>query len=175
MAVVNRAFVAALLVAGAFAFAGCTPRAHKVARGSPAPSAAPVESTTTATSAVTVAEARVPSVAVFRAPGDATPWLRLPNPNEDGAQRVFLVKGDHGYWLDVLLPVRPNGTRGWIRAADVEVTTTDWRIKIELNAHRITGTQGTDVFLRVNLPGFRGGSIFRREDGAHGLTQAVST
>ena len=52
-----------------------------------------------------------------------------------GGQVSLLVLGartgsDGELWLRVLLPVRPNGTSGWVPADTVELGTTDWRIEI---------------------------------------------
>jgi len=79
-----------------------------------------------------VAQARGSSVAVFHQPADPNPWMRLASPNEDGAPRVFLVKSRRGDWLEVLLPVRPNGTKGWIRTSEVSLSENDYRIRIEI-------------------------------------------
>lgn len=92
-----------------------------------------------------VAESLVRSIPVFDAVGAPQPRTSLSNPNEDGAPRVFLVVADQGDWLQVLLPVRPNGSTGWIRRGDVAVKTTTYRVKVELNAHRITVWNGDQV------------------------------
>jgi lipoprotein-anchoring transpeptidase ErfK/SrfK len=112
--------------------------------GSPPAAGAPV---TLPAGLSTVAEvpSRASSIGVFRAAGDKTPYTRLSNPNEDGAPRVFLVTQRQGEWLQVLLPVRPNGTRGWIRAADVGLSQHDYRVRIELSGHRITVWRGAQV------------------------------
>lgn len=41
-------------------------------------------------------------------------------------------------WLQVLLPMRPNGSTGWIEAADVTLSTTTYEIRVELGAHKLT-------------------------------------
>jgi lipoprotein-anchoring transpeptidase ErfK/SrfK len=132
-----------VLVVAAVASASC---AH-ANRAAPAPEAVPAAPTGAPPSPgrqaeagghTTVAEAKVASVAVFRSPGDTAPATRLSNPNEDGAPRVFVVTSRQGPWLDVELPVRPNGSQGWIRASDVTLTDHDYRIRIRLGAHRIT-------------------------------------
>lgn len=92
-----------------------------------------------------VAQSKVPSVPVFEAPGDLKAKLSLSHPNEDGAPRVFLVKGRQSGWLQVLLPVRPNGSKGWIRENDVTLGKTTFRVKVELGAHRITVWDGAKV------------------------------
>jgi lipoprotein-anchoring transpeptidase ErfK/SrfK len=93
----------------------------------------------------TVAAVNGNAVEAFHAPGDAKPWVRFVNPNEDGAPRVFLLTRRQGNWLQVLLPMRPNGTRGWIRASDVTLSENSYRILIELGAHRIRVWRGNDV------------------------------
>jgi lipoprotein-anchoring transpeptidase ErfK/SrfK len=50
--------------------------------------------------------------------------------------------------LKVLLPVRPNGSTGWIRESAVSTFRHDFRITIELGLHRITVYRGSDVFLQ---------------------------
>lgn len=92
-----------------------------------------------------VAQSKVPSIPVFESPGAPTAKLSLSNPNEDNAPRVFLVKARQSGWLQVLLPVRPNGSKGWIRENDVTLGKTNFRIKIELGAHRITVWDGNKV------------------------------
>jgi lipoprotein-anchoring transpeptidase ErfK/SrfK len=55
-----------------------------------------------------------------------------------GSRRVLLVtKQRSDGWLQVVLPVRPNNTRGWIRKANVITTTNRMRIVIDRTAHRL--------------------------------------
>jgi lipoprotein-anchoring transpeptidase ErfK/SrfK len=56
---------------------------------------------------------------------------------------VFLVRNTEGGWLQVELPTRPNGSTGWIRASDVAVSQHDFRIDVELHAHRIMVWRGS--------------------------------
>ena len=96
----------------------------------------------------TVAESVVGEVAVFAEPGGAgDPVHRLAHPNEVGAPLVFLVEEQAGEWLRVLLPVRPNGSQGWIRAADVALSSHPYRIVVSLSALRITVFEGDAVLL----------------------------
>ena len=92
-----------------------------------------------------IATATGQSVPVFSEQGAKTPVSQLSNPNEDGAPRVFLIKARRGDWLQVLLPVRPNGSKGWIRVSDVAISSTVYRIRVELSAHRITVVRGRDL------------------------------
>ena len=95
-----------------------------------------------------VARANGASIAVFESPGAPDPKLRLRSPNEYGAPAVFLVKKRQPDWLEVLLPIRPNGSRGWIRQSDVSLASHPFRIKVELGAHRITVWNENKVFLQ---------------------------
>ena len=93
-----------------------------------------------------VATAVVPTVAVHAAPGDAEPTHTLENPSPPyGTPLVFLVREQQPDWLDVYVPVRPNGTTGWVRRSDVELTTHDYRMLVELGSHRLTVYQGENV------------------------------
>ncbi len=96
-----------------------------------------------------VAQVLVRAVAVFQKPGDAAPKLTLPNPTENGGPRVFLVdkQRDDG-WVRVYLPVRPNHSRGWIRATDVRLALDPYRIKISYAKHRIAVYRGEQRVLR---------------------------
>jgi len=96
-----------------------------------------------------VAEATVPSVAVYAAPGATTSTSALANPNRYRGKLVLLVTAVRlDGWLQVLLPVRPNGTTGWIHAGDVVLSNDPYRITVQLTAHRITVTKQGRVFLR---------------------------
>jgi len=92
-----------------------------------------------------VARAVGPKVPVFADKDAKDPVMELGNPNEDGALRVFLIKARRGDWLQVLLPVRPNASMGWIRASDVTITSTIYRVRVELGAHRITVVRGREL------------------------------
>ncbi len=94
-----------------------------------------------------VAAAVVSRVPVYTAPGAPSSTQSIANPNENGAPLVFLVQETKGDWLRVLLPVRPNGSSGWIRSRDVRLGQHGYRIVVELAAHRITVMEGANVFL----------------------------
>ncbi|HKG39009.1 MAG TPA: L,D-transpeptidase [Conexibacter sp.] len=87
-------------------------------------------------------------LAVYRRPGAARPARRLAGP----AARVYLVRERRpGGWLRVLLPVRPNGASGWIRARRVELRANPYRIDVHLRAHRLTVHRGTRTLLRTPI------------------------
>jgi len=45
---------------------------------------------------------------------------------------------DEGSWVNVRLPGRPNGRKGWIRASQTKRTSTEWQISIKLSTRRVT-------------------------------------
>ena len=45
-------------------------------------------------------------------------------------------------WIEVLLPTRPNGSTGWVHAADLSLSVTRYRITVELGAHRLQAFDG---------------------------------
>ncbi len=60
--------------------------------------------------------------------------------------QVFLVKQQRANgWVQVLLPVRPNGSTGWVKSSDVTLTANPYRIDVQLGDHTITVNKGNDV------------------------------
>ena len=94
-----------------------------------------------------VAHALVAQVPIYDAPGAQVASLALAHPQPSGAPLVLLVTEQRAGWLQVLLPIRPNGSTGWIRAEHASLVTHDFRIVVELGAHRITAYQGREVLL----------------------------
>lgn len=62
----------------------------------------------------------------------------LSNPTIEGQQLNVLVVARAGLWLRVRLPVRPNGTTGWVRLMDVTQYDVPYSIVVQLCAHRLT-------------------------------------
>lgn len=106
-----------------------------------APTQLPDDRSLIATSLVEVVEVR-------EAPDASAPVVhRLPHPTERGAPRALLVEQQQGAWLEVLLPVRPNGSRGWIRAEDVELSQTGYEVDVDLAAFELTVTRDGEEVL----------------------------
>ncbi|WP_062206063.1 L,D-transpeptidase [Demequina salsinemoris] len=85
------------------------------------------------------------SADVLTAP-DQTPLVMLVTESGEGAGAA----GDAG-WYEVYLPVRPNGSTGWVRASDVEVDTTRFWISVDLSEFTLTVHEGTDVVLTTQI------------------------
>lgn len=60
---------------------------------------------------------------------------------------VFLVEDEAEGWLEVHLPVRPNGSMGWVRDSDVTLATTDFSIEVSLVDFELTVFDGADAVL----------------------------
>ncbi|MDQ2826328.1 MAG: L,D-transpeptidase [Actinomycetota bacterium] len=100
-----------------------------------------------------VATATVPSVDVFSSPTSSTPTRSLANPQDSGAPLVMLVRSQQPGWVNVFLPIRPNGSSGWVKSGQVGVSQTNYYIVIGLSPHRITVFNGSSVVLdeRIGL------------------------
>jgi lipoprotein-anchoring transpeptidase ErfK/SrfK len=68
----------------------------------------------------------------------------LASPNDFGEDRAFLVESNEGEWLEVLLPIRPNGATGWVRGEDVSLTGTDYRVEIDMAEFEFTVHEGEE-------------------------------
>ena len=76
----------------------------------------------------------------------ATGWaFDNPGPYDPPQPFTMLVEEQRGDWLKVHLPVRPNGTMGWIRADDVELSTTTHRIEVRLGERTLRAYEGAEV------------------------------
>jgi lipoprotein-anchoring transpeptidase ErfK/SrfK len=129
------------------------------AKATPEPTSSTSTTTTTLPAYVSlVAEAAVPRLEVFDSPAESLlPAQQLPNPwfvNDDPdlpVDQVLLVTDQAEGWYQVLLPIRPNGSTGWVRAADVRIIQNRYRIHVELGAHRITVYDGDTVLLQETV------------------------
>ena len=101
-----------------------------------------------ARTAVVVATVKGSTISVYAEPGGRE-IHRLASPDRYGIPRVLLVTARHGSWLRALLPVRPNGAAGWVRAAGVRLVTNDYAVVVERRAHRLTVTHGGRVLMRL--------------------------
>ena len=164
------ATVAVVLLLGACG--GGTSDSGRTAPTQAAPAQAGPTTTTTAYPVFTVATATVPQVEVFDEPGQGAPSRTLESPDSwYGVPRVFLLRETRGDWLKVLLPARPNGSTGWIRASDVELSQHDYRVLIDVPARRLTAYKGTDVL--VEAPVAVGSSATPTPGGLFYTTQTI--
>lgn len=127
--------------------------APRLARRSTATTSAEPTTTTIPPGSSYVAVAAVPEVQVFDSPGATASGQVFENPwfvngDADAAvPLVFHVEDRTEGWVQVLLPVRPNGSTGWVREADVTLRLIGFRIVVELGEHRLTVYQNDQVVL----------------------------
>ncbi len=152
----RRRLLTGLATTSALVAAGCTPperptlvegssttttfpRFGQVLRG-PAESepitAEAIEATEPTVDQSIVATALVPEVEVFTSIG-GTVSHRMANPTPTNGPLVFLTTDNEPDWHQVLLPVRPNGSLGWVRNADVTLATHNYRIRVDLADFRL--------------------------------------
>lgn len=87
---------------------------------------------------VVVAEAIVPELAVYDRPTGGTPTRTLENPIATGGPLVLLTDGRIGDdRVKVSLPVRPNGSTGWVDAVDVRLLTNAYRVRVDLSDREV--------------------------------------
>ena len=95
----------------------------------------------------------VTNIGVFTSPDDPqpsqtfpNPWLYEPGNPATGVPQTFLVRSQRpDGWVEVLLPVRPNGSTGWVHASEVTLAQNPFHIAVSLGAHTITVTNANAV------------------------------
>ena len=112
----------------------------------PATSSAPASAPALPAGPVHVARSAT-DLAVFATPDATAPTQVLPATTSFGSGRALLVLEETADWLRVALPVRPNGTEGWVRRADVTVRTVDEAIDVDLGARTLTLSRAGAVVL----------------------------
>jgi len=73
------------------------------------------------------------------------------NPTYFDNPLVMQVLEDHGDWLKVLIQARPNHTEGWIKASDVDITTTTYRMVLSLADRHLTVYDGNEVVAETDV------------------------
>jgi hypothetical protein len=98
------------------------------------------------------------SIGIWRNPGDAGPRLRFDDRRTVyGKLALLAVDRRPGFWR-VALPVRPNGTTGWVREADVEAHIVVERVVVDLSAKKLRLYRGDRVVLETPVATGTGGT-----------------
>ena len=91
------------------------------------------------------------TVEVFAQPDAPQPMAAIENPKSAEGLNVgpvvFLANGPvdpSADWINVLLPIRPNGSDGWVRRGDVTLTANRFRIEVRLSGHQIRVFDGEE-------------------------------
>jgi lipoprotein-anchoring transpeptidase ErfK/SrfK len=123
---VRRAILAALVaVACTTSATGCASGSHDVA------------ASTHRDNYAYIAEALQSSLPVYQQPGGQL-LTKLSNPNEWHDPLVMLATARSGDWLKVRMPIRPNGSTGWVPASSIRLTWDPYRIVVDVSKHQLT-------------------------------------
>lgn len=128
-----------VLLVGVLLTAGCragTPAVQPSRPPAPTASSTPTPTAVARPMEGYAATAVGAGVDVHAAPGGAR-LRRLDNPQPSGAPLTFLLKTEQPQWLEVFLPVRPNGSTGWVRRSDVRLSSLRYRVDVLRGAHRL--------------------------------------
>jgi len=100
------------------------------------------------TAQVATAASHVVLLEAFREPAEGESWWLFPNPGPFDGPRVLLAADvTNPDWVQVHLPVQPNGRTGWVRRSDVVLSTVTTRIVVELGKRRVTVYDGSEVLV----------------------------
>lgn len=113
--------------------------------GSPGENTNPVA--VVAGSTLATAKATEGTVEVYASPNDPQPTWSLGVPTEFGGLRHFLVIGESGDWLEVQVPVRPNGSTGWVARSDVDLSPIEHRVVVDLSDRSLVVWEGDRIVL----------------------------
>ena len=96
------------------------------------------------------------SLVIHASPGGPVK-VALPNPTAKGAPLVLLIVGKQPGWYQVSLPIRPNGSTGWVPAEAVSVRDIPYQITVKQSTHTATlwhdGTLVRQFPTAVGAPG----------------------
>jgi lipoprotein-anchoring transpeptidase ErfK/SrfK len=97
---------------------------------------------------------RVPGagLAIYPSAGATAPSQSLPAVDELGSPLTLLAIGRDGVWLQVLLPTRPNGSTGWVAAADVNTAAPANRVEVSHATHELRVVRISDGAVLVTSP-----------------------
>lgn len=89
------------------------------------------------------------AIKVYETPDDTKdPKWTLGVGIESAGAIVFTVNGQEGEWLNVDVPVRPNGSIGWIKAAEVSTYTHPFYMVLELSKRLLTVCNSGKIILQ---------------------------
>jgi lipoprotein-anchoring transpeptidase ErfK/SrfK len=125
-----------------------------------APTSAPntdtIEASTTLPTAPPAPPAVTQETSLIARLEQATPVHVAPDPSSErittlerttelGSVTSLLVIGERDGWFEVALPIRPNGSTGWIDAASVERRETKLRVEVVLDARELRLYDGEEI------------------------------
>ena len=151
--------VAAFLVAAACSHPASTSVPAASPTAAPSPSAATVASNAPLLvhGATTVVRADGERFHIYRHPGPGAVLVSRLRAVNDWSQPLALpavdafTDDDGTPWYQVRLPVRPNGTLGWVRGDDVTTRELHERIEVDLSTHRLRRIVAGDTVEAISI------------------------
>jgi len=94
----------------------------------------------TARTSTIVAQGARPVVTARTDPDESAAVIQqFSHPTPRGGPLVFKALGEPvGGWIEVQLPIRPNGSTGWLRVADVTLSRNPYRIDLAVSDYQLT-------------------------------------
>ena len=77
--------------------------------------------------------------------------MEFTNPTYFKNPLVFDVVENQGDWLKVLVTARPNHTEGWVKATDVTLSSTDYRMELDLSKFHLKVFKGNALFTETDV------------------------
>ncbi len=108
------------------------------------PKAAAVKELTTPRSVRTAG-----ALTVYAEPSRRAPSTVLASTTEFGSPTVLLADARTGPWFHVLLPVRPNGSSGWVHTSGLDIRRLRDAITVDLGARSLVWTRDGRVVLET--------------------------
>jgi lipoprotein-anchoring transpeptidase ErfK/SrfK len=90
-------------------------------------------------------------IEVFETATSTVPLQVLKNPVRKTIPLVFVAEGKTPNRLLVQLPVRPNGSKGWIDITKVSLASHEFRIEVSLSNYRLTVFEGDKVLVDASV------------------------
>lgn len=104
------------------------------------------------------ARAQARTIEVYRRPGDRDGVLAFIAGRSVAGAVHFLALGRSGDWVRVAIPLRPNGTVGWVRRSDVLLIENPYRVVIELSTNRLSVYEGSKRLFEAAVASGTGGT-----------------
>ncbi len=146
------AALSAVLVVACGGGGGGSARAPATTRAAASATTSAPTTTTLPAGVSLIAQVHAPMAGVYDDPSSPQPkmtfgptWNLDDDPSKPTVPEVFLVQQQRPGWVEVLLPVRPNGSSGWMHADDVQVSQNPYHIQVDVPAHQITVFNATQV------------------------------
>jgi lipoprotein-anchoring transpeptidase ErfK/SrfK len=105
-----------------------------------------------------IARANADWVDVYRNPADPNTSLRLIKGRSVAGPVVLMAVGADGDFVRVAIPLRPNGTLGWVRRADVTLIRSAFRVEVDLSTNSMSVFDGEKLVMRAPVAAGTGGT-----------------